>query len=144
MRVVLDTNVLMSGIFFSGLPARIVAAWSEGRFELVSSVEVLAEYRRVGERLSKKFTAIDINPILDLVTRETRIVEPLPVPASACDDPDDLKFLACALAASADCIVTGDRALLRATGFHGIAVMTPREFVRRHLEIGRASCRERA
>src|SRR5262245_11504343 len=87
MRVVLDTNVLMSGIFFSGLPARIVAAWSEGRFELVSSVEVLAEYRRVGERLSKKFTMIDINPILDLVTRETRIVEPLPVPASACDDP---------------------------------------------------------
>jgi putative PIN family toxin of toxin-antitoxin system len=134
MRIVLDTNVLMSGIFFSGLPARILAAWTEGRFELVSSLEILAEYRRVGERLNKKFTSIDINPVLDLVTRETRIVEPMPVPPSACDDPDDLKFLACALAGSADCIVTGDRALLRATPFHGIEVVTPREFARQHLD----------
>lgn len=134
MRVVLDTNVLMSGIYFSGLPARILAAWTEGRFELVSSVEILAEYRRVGERLNQKFASIDIGPILDLVTRETRIVEPVPVPASACDDADDLKFLACALAGGAGCIVTGDRALLRATGFHGIEVVTPREFARRHLE----------
>lgn len=134
MRIVLDTNVLMSGVFFSGLPARILAAWTEGRFELVSSVEILAEYRRVGERLNQKFTSVDINPILDLVTRETRIVEPVPVPASACDDPDDLKFLACALAGGADCIVTGDRALLRATAFHGIEVMTPREFAGRHLD----------
>ena len=72
MRVVLDTNVLMSGLFFSGLPARILAAWTEGRFELVSSVEILAEYRRVGERLNQKFTSIDINPILDLVTLWSR------------------------------------------------------------------------
>ena len=96
MRVVFDTNVLISGIFFSGPPARILAAWADDRFELVASVEVLAEYRRVAERLHKKFSSIDINAILDLVTRETRIVEPIPVPGSACDDPDDLKFLACA------------------------------------------------
>lgn len=133
MRVVLDTNVLISGIFFSGPPAGILAAWAEGSFELVSSVEILAEYRRVADRVSKEFTSIDINPILDLVTREARIVEPLAVPAAACDDPDDLKFLACALAGGADCVVTGDRALLRAAGFKGIEVITPREFVRRHI-----------
>ena len=110
MKVVLDTNVLISGIFFSGPPARILAAWAGGGFELVASVEVLAEYRRVAERLHKKFSSIDINAILDLVTRETRIVEP--VPMSACDDPDDLKFLACALAGGASFVDTGDRALL--------------------------------
>ncbi len=98
MRVVLDTNVLISGVFFSGLPGRILAAWADGGFELVASVEVLAEYRRVAERLHNRFSTIDIDPILDLVTRETRIVEPAFVPVSACDDPDDLKFLACALA----------------------------------------------
>ena len=49
MRVVLDTNVLVSGIFFSGPPAKILAAWADGRFEMVASVEILAEYRRVGE-----------------------------------------------------------------------------------------------
>jgi len=75
MKVVLDTNVLISGIFFSGPPGRILAAWADGRFELVASVEVLAEYRRVAERLQKKFPSIDINAILDPITRETRIVE---------------------------------------------------------------------
>ncbi len=134
MKVVLDTNVLISGIFFSGPPARILAAWADGGFELVASVEVLAEYRRVAERLHKQFSSIDIHAILDLVTRETRIVEPAPVPVSACDDPDDLKFLACALAGGADLVITGDRALLRASGFQGLEVVTPREFVRRHLE----------
>jgi len=77
---------------------------------------------------------VDIKAVLDLVTRETRIVEPSPVPRTACDDWDDLKFLACALAGRADCIVTGDRALLRASGFQGIEVVTPREFARRILE----------
>ena len=76
MKVVLDTNVLISGIFFSGAPARILAAWADRRFELVASVEVLTEYRRVAERFQKKFSSIDINAILDLVTRETRIVGP--------------------------------------------------------------------
>jgi predicted nucleic acid-binding protein len=61
-------------------------------------------------------------------------VEPVPVPVSACDDPDDLKFLACALAGGAALVVTGDRALLGASGFRGLQVVTPREFVRRHLE----------
>ncbi len=133
MKVVLDTNVLISGIFFSGPPARILAAWADGGFELVASVEVLAEYRRVAERLHKQFPSIDIDAVLDLVTRETRIVKPMPVPASACDDPDDLKFLACALAGGAGVVVTGDRALLRASGFQGLEVVTPRDFVRRHV-----------
>lgn len=134
MKVVLDTNVIISGIFFSGPPAKILAAWADGGFELVASVEILGEYRQVAERLHKKYSSIDINSILDLVTRETRIVEPVPVPVSACDDPDDLKFLACALAGGAALVVTGDRALLGASGFQGIQVVTPREFLRRHIE----------
>ncbi len=134
MKVVLDTNVLISGIFFSGLPSKILAAWADGRFELVASVEVLAEYRRVAERLQKDFPSVGIKTILDLVTRETRIVKPAPVPKSACDDQSDLKFLACALAGGANIVVTGDRALLRSSGFRGIEVLTPREFVQRYLE----------
>ena len=133
MNVVLDTNVLISGIFFSGLPARILGAWADGDFELVVSVEILAEYRWVAERLQKQFPAIDINAILDLVTRESFIVKPVPVPVSACDDPNDLKFLASAVAGHAGVIVTGDKALLRTSGVYGIEVVTPREFARRHI-----------
>ena len=97
MRFVLDTNVLMSGIFFSGPPARILAAWAEGRFDLLATVEILAEYRRVAKRLAKQYPSIDVDPVLDLVILKCRIVEPLPVPPEACDDEDDVKFLACAI-----------------------------------------------
>ena len=133
MRVVLDTNVLVSGIFFAGPPAAILAAWAGRRFELVASIEVLAEYRRVGARLGSRYPLVDAEPLLDLVTRESRIVDPIPVPTSACDDPDDIMFLACAIAGHAHIVVTGDRALLRASGFEGVEVVTPREFVRRYL-----------
>ena len=46
MRVVLDTNVLISALFFAGLPGRILGAWIDERFELLASVEILREYRR--------------------------------------------------------------------------------------------------
>ena len=67
------------------------------------------------------------------IVLETHLVEPVPVPESACDDPDELKFLGCAVAGRASCIVSGDRALLRASGFRGIEVLTPRAFTKRYL-----------
>ena len=134
MRVVLDTNVLMSGIFFTGPPARIVGAWAEGELDLLASVDILAEYRRVGDRLGKRYPSVDLDPVLDLILRESRIVEPAPINTDACSDKDDLKFLACALAGNAACVVSGDRALLRASGYEGIEVMTPREFQTRFLD----------
>ena len=134
MRIVLDTNVLMFGIFWAGPPAKILAAWSEGRFDLLASLEILTEYRRVGKRLGEQYPSIDIGPVLDLVIRESRIVESDPQPANACDDPDDVKFLACAIAGRATCVVSGDRALLRASGYEGIEVVTPREFLKRFVD----------
>ncbi len=89
MRIVLDTNVLMSGIFFAGPPARILAAWSEGRFDLLATVAILTEYRRIAKRLSKQYPSIDVDSVLDLVIRESCIVEPFPVQADACDDKGD-------------------------------------------------------
>jgi putative PIN family toxin of toxin-antitoxin system len=97
MKVVLDTNVLMSGIFFAGTPARILEAWVEGRFDILASVDILTEYSRVAVRLTKQYPAVDVYPVLDLIIRESRIIEPIPVPATACDDEDDVKFLACAI-----------------------------------------------
>ena len=134
MRIVLDTNVLVSGIFFAGPPASILAAWAEGQLELLATVEILAEYRRVGSRLSKKYASVDVDPVLDLVVRESRILEPFPVPADACDDKDDIKFLACAISGHATCVVSGDRSLLRASGHEGIEVLTPRDFLTRFLK----------
>ncbi len=131
MRIVLDTNVLISGIFFGGPPGRVLSAWADGEFELVASVEIVAEYRRVVARLGRRFPAVDTRSILDVVIRESRLIDPVPVPPSACDDPDDLKFLACAVAGGAHAIVSGDRALLKASGYRGVEVLTPGAFVRR-------------
>jgi putative PIN family toxin of toxin-antitoxin system len=133
MRVVLDTNVLVSAIFFSGMPATILAAWGEGRFEVLASVDILTEYRRVIARLERRFPSIEAQPVLDLIIRACRLVEPVPIAGSVCDDPDDLKFLGCAVAGGASCIVSGDRALLRASGFEGLEILTPRAFARRYL-----------
>jgi len=86
----------MSGIFFTGPPGRILAAWTEGQLDLLASVDVLTEYRRVARRLAQRCPSIDVDPILDLVVSKSRVVEPIPLPADACDDEDDVMFLACA------------------------------------------------
>ena len=54
MKVVLDTNVLVSGIFFFGPPATILKSWSRGKIRLMVSPEILDEYRRVSEEVSGK------------------------------------------------------------------------------------------
>lgn len=58
MKVVLDTNVLVSGIFFSGPPAGILRAWSQGKLQLVLSPEILDEYMRVSAELAVKYPDI--------------------------------------------------------------------------------------
>ena len=133
MRIVVDTNVLMSGIFFGGVPGRILAAWREGRFELAVSPDIADEYARVGERLAQRFAGVDVQVILDLIVRNAEVVPSTALPEPVCDDPDDDKFLACALAARADLIVSGDKKLLAVSGYEAVAVTTPREFSDRWL-----------
>jgi len=69
VRVVVDTNVLMSGIFFGGVPSRILEAWASGRVELVLSPDILEEYRRVGDELASRYPerAAALAPILTLI-----------------------------------------------------------------------------
>ena len=66
MRVILDTNVFVSGVFFSGPPYQILTAWRDGKIQLVVSPEILEEYQRVGEILSEQFSEVDLSPIIDL------------------------------------------------------------------------------
>lgn len=129
MRVVLDTNVLISAIFFSGPPSRILSAWLEDKFDLVVSTEILEEYRGTVARIGEKFPGVDLDPVLDRIALHALLVVPAKLPDDACSDWDDIKFLACAVACRADCVVSGDRALLRAAGYEGIEVVTPRRFL---------------
>ena len=129
MKIVLDTNVFVSGIFFTGPPYQILAAWRDGKLQLAISEDILEEYQRVGLMLAEQFPAIDLRPILDLVIANAGIFPVQRLPEAVCDDPDDDKFLTCALACKSKVIVSGDKHLLRVSGFQGIQIIKPREFV---------------
>lgn len=137
MRLVVDTNVFISGVFFSGPPHEILKAWRDGVVELVLSPEILEEYQAVGEELSNEFPGVELGPWLELAALAA-IVAPSPsFQEPVCADPDDDKFLACALAAGTRLVTSGDKALLATSGFMGIKVLTPRQFVDSHLRTRR-------
>ncbi len=133
LKVVMDTNVFVSGVFFSGPPYEILKAWEEGEFELVVSQEILDEYRRVGEILSAEHPKIDLNPILNFVIEHAKVYQPVELNEPVCEDPEDDKFFACALASGSQVIVSGDKHLLKVSGYQGIEVLKPRDFADRFL-----------
>ncbi len=133
MKVILDTNVFISGVFFVGPPYRILKAWRDGKLRLVISQEILEEYRRVGEALAEQFPTVALRPVIDLVTIESDLYPSQPLPEPVCDDLDDDKFLACALASGSKLIISGDKHLLRVSGFSGIEILKPREFIEKYL-----------
>ena len=133
MRVVLDTNVLMSGIFFSGPPYEILNAWRNQRIGLVVSAEILDEYRGVGQRLTRKYSGVEVGPFLALIAVHGEFVVAPTLTESVCDDPTDDKFFACAIAAGCTIIISGDKHLHRASGYGDITVLSPRSFVEKYL-----------
>lgn len=132
-KVILDTNVFVSGVFFSGPPYQILKAWRSGKFELVASSEILDEYRRVGEVLAEEHPNIDLKPILNFVIEHAKIFKPSVLKEPVCEDPDDDKFFACALASGSKIIVSGDKHLLKVSGYQGIEVLKPRDFLDNYL-----------
>lgn len=131
MRVVIDTNVFVSGVFFGGPPGGVLAAWRDGKIEAIVSREIIEEYVRVGDELSTRFPGVDLRPALDLVAASATMVSAPPLPEPVCRDRDDDKFLACAVAAEAEYIVSGDRGLLATSPYGSVIVIRPREFVDR-------------
>jgi predicted nucleic acid-binding protein len=66
VRVVLDTNVLISGILFSGTPGEILIAWRNGDIQFALNSEIINEYFRVGVIFKSKFPGVEITPILKM------------------------------------------------------------------------------
>ena len=133
IRVVLDTNVLVSALLFSGELGRIVEDWKSGAFVPVFSRETFDEFRRV---LSYPKFSLTVQEIATLIEDEAlpfcEVVEIGEEILSVCRDPADDPFLFCAVAACADCIISGDKDLLALGSFRNIPIVTAAAFLQRH------------
>lgn len=134
MKIVLDTNVFISGIFFHGPPAQILDAWKKSKIQIVLSKEIIDEYQRVAKALAEKFPEIDISSIIDLIAIHAQIVDTEGIEVFECEDPDDNKFIECAIASKTKLIVSGDKHLLKISGYREIVVHNPRNFVDLYLK----------
>jgi uncharacterized protein len=129
IKAVLDTNVVVSGIFWKGAPFEILEAWQNRRFLLAISPPILDEYRRVLDEMTKRRPIPVLSSILEIIELQSEMVTPVRFPAPVCSDPDDDKFLEAALAARADYVVSGDAALLKIKNYEGIQIVKPRQFL---------------
>jgi putative PIN family toxin of toxin-antitoxin system len=119
LRVVLDTNVLLSGIAYpASVPGKIMSAWRHGSVEVLLSVYILDELRRVLPRLANRhgLTPAEIEDLVDALSLQAEVIEPLPVAEADLRDIDDQPVLGTLLAAlntsAVDYLITGDKDLL--------------------------------
>jgi putative PIN family toxin of toxin-antitoxin system len=128
MRIVLDTNVFISS-FFGGNPRSIIDLWKDGRLALCLSQDIFDEYIEVLRRLGLDNTP-ELEELLKLFATGFHIVFTTRTPGiHVVTDPDDDKFIACALALKAGCVVSGNKALVDVRLYQGIRIVTPREFL---------------
>jgi len=129
-RVTVDTNVLISALLFHGLPGEFFALALDGSIRLITSPVLLDE---LDEKLRFKFewssaraghTRNELEALCDVVSTVNSL-------AVIVEDPDDDRVLECAVAGRADCIVSGDRHLLKLGAYEGMPILTARQFMDR-------------
>ena len=135
MKVVFDTNVLVSATFWVGEAFEAIRLVEEKKAESFLSREILAEYYEVmrGEEITKKTSRKNLfaNALLAKVIALSRKAEPKRKLNVIPEDPEDNKILECAVEARADCIVTYNKAhLLKLKEFEGIRIISPKEFLK--------------
>ena len=141
MRIVIDTNLLVSGVISAGLPRQLLNAAKAGVFELCTSEVLLAELLDVmgRQKFAQRLAQAGLTPqgIVDDLRALAVVVSPLAVPRVVPTDPDDDHLLAAALTGAADLIASGDkRDLLPLESYQGIPIITARQAWQRVEEMG--------
>ena len=135
MRIVIDTNFLISAFIRNGVCRRLLEHFAQSNHTIVVSDFILEEFTRT---LQRKFgyEPGEIETATDTLMPELEIVEPVIFETQICRDADDDAILGTAVAGNADCIVTGDSDLLVLERFQGVDIISPSEFA--EYEVGRA------
>lgn len=129
MRVVIDTNVLVSGILSVGIPYKIIEFWKNNKIEVCYTDEILREYTRVLSYPKFKLPLPVITDILVFVTKFGEKINLKTKISAIKEDPFDNVFLACAMDGNCHSIITGDSHLLALKKYNNIKIVSPREFL---------------
>jgi len=135
VRLVLDTNAAISGLLWGGTSGQLITAAEAGRIDIASSMPLLSELQGVlvrakfAQQLIKR--GLVVSDVFDGYAALVTMTVPASIAPTIARDPTDDRVLACALAAGADLIVSGDAHLLDLKRFHGIDIVTPVEALRR-------------
>ena len=135
MRIVLDTNVFISGVLGGdGPPAKILKALKRKQLRLIVSPEIITEYKGLAERISNKYK-IDISPYLELILDNVEVWQPSSElqQIQPVRDADDNKFVQAALAADVKVIISGDKDLTDLGKYEDVEVFKPRDFCEQFL-----------
>lgn len=132
MKIVVDTNVVISGVFFGGNPRRIVEAIVNGSINAYATADIMDEYMEIiDSMITRKQGKLSLR-ILSPLFSSFKVIEGKSQIA-VCRDPDDDKFLECAVDAKALYIVSGDNDLLDIEAYDGIQIITAKEFCEKYL-----------
>jgi len=134
MRIVVDTNVLVSATYWKGDSYKVIRIANERQMTIMMSREITEEYYKViksdevTEKVEKKNLMAE--KIITKVINESVVVEPKDKLFVIKEDPDDDKFLECAVEGDAEYLVSRDKHLLKLKKYKGIEIIKPEEFLR--------------
>ena len=130
MRVVIDTNIIVSG-YLGGALEKVIRAFKAGSFKLIVSRAIIDEYFKVLQRPKFKIERGDFDDFAALLVDKAEFVTPSETVHAIEVDPIDNKFLEAALEGKAIYVVSGDSHLLELKSFREIEIITAREFMER-------------
>ncbi len=131
MKVVLDTNIFISGIHWEGSPYKVLQAWAHNKFELISSPEIIEELINTLLNFKKPLPPEDILWWKDLILQKATIVIPTKKLDIIKNDPDDNKFLEAAKQSQANYLISRDKKhILILKKFEKTLILSPEEFLK--------------
>ena len=127
--IVIDTNVLISALLFSGTPNKVFDAVIDDKYELFLSHDILNEFLHVLSRPKFQLSPSQITEFYEEIIHITNIVYPQKQYQLVKEDPDDDILFDCALEANAHFIITGNKHVLKIKKFMDVEVLTPKQFI---------------
>lgn len=131
MRIVIDTNVVASAIFFGGRPKDLIELLVSSKLEAFASSEIILEYKETIEELCSKYPNKPFRLPLAAIISSINLIVPTSI-INVCRDPDDNKFIECAVDADCLFIVSGDKDLLALEQYDKVHIVTVSDFIKQY------------